>query len=715
MPSIAHVSLTAGLHSGAGEGGPDHVADALNVFSGQSRLVKRQGMIAIRAMSAGITRTKLVVGSGVGTTEPTSGLTAYGGTHAMGATHTTIYAAVDPAVVAASTFNRLILNGLSTYGVSTRRATTIRDLVIEYWNGTAWTAIDGGWVWKPYYDATNDDHTIYPFVLHDEGNGGTNRVTDDHVPICIDTPPDWATKVIAGTTSYWLRIRGFMALDGATINNSGATPPSWCQITENRILHVNTWRDAQGAPHEFVVYLVGTTGTTIQYVLDGVQLSQAASLSVDGASKMFSPRTKVDSFFHPATNRLIGRVSGLGWFFLIPGNAEIYWLNADDGIDTPYASLTRGIRAAIPIGEHVAFHDGRLFSVAGQRMQWSAAGVYADVWPNEFENPDGLVDGLGDVTGLATFARSLIVFKRSGIYSMQVVDDDVYAASPYPGGVGALGGIASAGNFVVFLSDDGLWMFDGENLRRLSGAVDGFFVGDVPFSSEPQRVKAVFNTANNQYRLFYSSTGESLVYDRALYVDLTGYTYDVSGEEKKDVSFWPQGRYSATDYGFMATAVHQDTTTNNGRTLIGDKYGVLWECDSGNYDAGSSVKAYAQQIAQNVGGRGQALVRNVTSVIKNTGDKAWTLRVINDNDRTNEQSVSVNAYLSADTASNWSAASTFAAGTTFGRAGDVVTIETPVEVRCRNFAIRLEHLLPGQMEWIAHDMVASPVGGKGER
>src|SRR3990167_4259158 len=135
MPVISRFSLTSGMHTGAGQASENHCSDALNLFSDQGRVRKRGGMTPVRRMVTSGTQARC--GFAVGTSEPTTTTT---GVALGGATHTSVY------IGCTSSFNLASMYGDTCAGINSFPSYGLRDLVSEYWNGSAWTALEVAWV-----------------------------------------------------------------------------------------------------------------------------------------------------------------------------------------------------------------------------------------------------------------------------------------------------------------------------------------------------------------------------------------------------------------------------------------------------------------------------------------------------------------------------------------------------------------------------------------
>lgn len=607
-----------------------------------------------------------------------------------------------PYVGAASPFTRTKIYGRT--GVCAKPATLMSSIYGEVWTGSAWTRVEVRTVRRPQRDVTNALTQKAFFIGSDGASAGLYM--SGYVLDCIfDPPSNWATKAIGGQTLYWFRLRG---MNGADVNGaqmtSGGSPASHVQCTENRILHIKTWIGRNGASHTFIVFLSGEDGKTLKYVLDGTVLSQSSDLQPDGSARVFSKNTRVWSAYSDATDRLIGYVSGRGWFFLIPGNGEIYHLEAGDGVDTEFQTVDEGLRGALPDGQVQCYHHDRLFQAKGQRIMWSGQGVFQGIWPNA--NEVDLADDGGPIVALASVAGMLVAFKRDSTWVLQEegANPEVFTTDRLQGGLGCIasGSVAVRDRYVFRLTESGLAVFDGNNDQLVGDeAMRGFFTSD--FSADPSLCQAIYASAWDQYRLFFMSP-RSDVLDSALYVDLA---------DPANPTFWLQGRYESSDHSFDATAIAHDSTGKQNRTLYGDTNGVVWEADRTYRDGPSVVKA--QMLSPPIGaqGAGTRILKRATTALRNVGRHAFSVLARFESSGKNEKAVAQTPYKVAVAGETFSTSTTFGSNT-FGDPEQIKVRETPFGVRNRQMQIGYRSTVEGGLSVISTQVDAATAGDKRE-
>ena len=717
--ALPPLRFLAGLHTTPLEASNDHVVDSINVYSHNGRLEKRKGGQPI-AVLPGLTSQPTVGWSNGWVTEPT--------TVSAVASLSPPYWFTSLYVGYSSTFNRADVVGsldgpgalLGTTGFWARGT-----MDVEYWNGTAWVDLPCGDLFEPraepgQYQVISPWHNITT-ADPNSGNQGS---------LVFDPPSDWATKNIAASgAKYWIRFRGlgwaaFSSGSGASFETVASVTTTSCtvQTTENRVLHINAFRDRNGQKHLFSASLHGSDGTAMTFVLDGVTMSQAPGLSPDGTAVMFSESTVVESVYDAATDSVIGFVSGLGWFYFRPGEvqvdptssartAEIYAFELDPvGTDTDWANEISGLRSAIPAATVMAHFDDRLFAFNGNTFYWSSPERWKDIWP--FSNEGTCADAEGNITGAVAINGILTVFKRNSIWIVQSTGvEDGYYATRVPGSVGCVSGrsIASTGNQVFFAAEDGIYTFDGSTVAKVSGDIEGLWQ-DRRTASNMERSVGVYYAPDQQYRLFFPSSASSWVLDSALYADIYGWVERVTGKSPEPAAWWKQGKYADTDYGFNATAIASDSTSDKNRMLIGDRYGVIWEADTGTRDAGSPIKMFLTSKRFGLGSAQKVNLRWSLLSQRNNGLWDTTVTIWPEGREDQAQTDTVNPYPDGADGSVFTAAGAFTADGTFSYSQDEAATRSSFAVMGKWFQVKLSQLDAAAWEFEALELEINVFG-----
>ncbi len=460
-----------------------------------------------------------------------------------------------------------------------------------------------------------------------------------------------------------------------------------------RVVCVYAWKDQAGTPHRFVALTVrntvGSNACTMEFYIDDVLLAEVGNITDPGG---IPEDQKVEAFYHPPTDRLLGHLPLGNWFFAIPGDNTINLLEAfyesgtDAAVANPFASDPGGLRPTMPLATTATVHDGRVFALVGESLQWSAPDAYPDTWPNA--NEAFLLDNGGPGTDLCSLGAALLVAKRDCMYLVQPSGaPQGYDAAIISSGTGAIGKITPCGSFALITADDGLYVFDGSTMTCVSDQLSASFfagaLGSLGLSL------GVFFAPLGQWRLFYPTTDSSIC-DRALYVDLAGWTPDTTGMKKSSMGCWPQGAYSTTDDadsepGLLVTAVCVDSTGDRKRVLIGTALGDVMEMDVGTWDGTAPVKARAVQAPVNIGGQTGLMVNRIKAVFETDVARDITFGIIPNGWADKERTATVNINREAGYSANGAFPATFSEWDAAG----FTTFLTPF-TRFPDFATRLQ-------------------------
>jgi hypothetical protein len=232
----------------------------------------------------------------------------------------------------------------------------------------------------------------------------------------------------------------------------------------------------------------------------------------------------------------------------------------------------------VPICKYLLNHKERVYAVnivdatdvdAAVKVMRTGFGTDGAPDPHRFTESFycGGSSRTGDLRGAKVLNDQIILYARSTIWKF----------SPGSGGVGDLTqmqervglyapySLVDAGNFHIFLSENGVFAYDGVNLVHLSEKVDDELLKDANLD-RLRFAKAVFNKEKNQYQLYYAE-GTSLRNNRCL-------TYDLR------LKVWQPpmtGRYVSYVSNF-------DDADGIERTIYGDYKGYLYEDGRGLND-----------------------------------------------------------------------------------------------------------------------------------
>lgn len=190
------------------------------------------------------------------------------------------------------------------------------------------------------------------------------------------------------------------------------------------------------------------------------------------------------------------------------------------------------------------------------------------VFPPELFFYVGGSDPFGEVTGLAVLGGDLIIFKRRATYkftpgSGRLIDTSSLVQMDQNIGCVAPGSIATVGNSVVFLSEYGVYAFNGNNFQYIGGPIEQD-LNNVNFNRK-QTSRGIYHKAKAQYWLSVSS--ESSGFNDVVFV------YDLTRQ-----IWYPPYR------NMKANVLSNFRAGNQEKILAGDHQGYLYELDKGTAD-----------------------------------------------------------------------------------------------------------------------------------
>jgi hypothetical protein len=296
-----------------------------------------------------------------------------------------------------------------------------------------------------------------------------------------------------GTGSYaWTTTTNAVA--AASSSNSGGTWTPSASVAMNLKTYVSTDSPFLGGfrydPSTDVAKTVIAHGTNVYTVSD-----------IDGTT------TSIKSGLNAsATEYNFGQVDD-----------KVFWVNGYDVIhyyDNSTVSTITDPQAAV--GKYIAFHKGRMF-VAGQsdptRMSYSDFADYTSWSSTGFQHVPQSKTG-DPITGITVFQDNLIIFTRKTKYILFGDDPGNFVLRQASGKKGAVNQavIKSDPNYVYFLSDDGIYRFNGSQDELMSDAVQ------TEVDNIEDKTKCAAAVQDNYYRLYYPRT-TSVVNDACLVWD----------------------------------------------------------------------------------------------------------------------------------------------------------------------------------------------------
>lgn len=217
-------------------------------------------------------------------------------------------------------------------------------------------------------------------------------------------------------------------------------------------------------------------------------------------------------------------------------NNKEYFVN---GVDTPQvynASSTSVVGGSPPVASNVEVHANRLFLLSAtdnNKLVFSDAGAYETFGATSFiyiPSPNTA----DKVQKIISYQNNLVCFNRNGKFVLYGTDlaSFVLRESPAKKGASSPTAVASDGNFIYFLSDDGLYKFNGGTDILLSNNVEPLLANMSSFTDPKMWI------FDNKVYLAYRNSGSSTKTDLAIFdIVLNTWLHD-TGVNLEDGTTW---------------------------------------------------------------------------------------------------------------------------------------------------------------------------------
>lgn len=173
----------------------------------------------------------------------------------------------------------------------------------------------------------------------------------------------------------------------------------------------------------------------------------------------------------------------------------------------------------------------------------------------------------GEIQGQEILNEQIIYYTRNKIWKFTPGLGDVNALESIADNIGLYApfSLVNTGDLHIFLSERGVYAFDGNRPTHLSKDIDDLLLGDVN-QGQLQYAKAVYDFENNQYKLYIPSQGQDQN-DTAVVFDLR------------------LGTWQPPVFGRRVNTISTFTdTTNRTRVIYGDYVGYLYRDGFGTND-----------------------------------------------------------------------------------------------------------------------------------
>jgi len=344
-----------------------------------------------------------------------------------------------------------------------------------------------------------------PAVSVQRFRGGYKAVSD--YTDLQDTETSDAQNVVYGPNGDIDQRFGSQKILNSRLANS-ATPTTGENITGHYFFRKS------GASASFHVVCAGNsiynyTSSTANAILTGLG---SVSSTFYTFTQIQDPRS--------ATDDVVIASNGLDPMVLWNGSGSAIYLSS-------VASST-----GVPIAKYVISHKNRIYAAniidstnvdGNLKVAMSSFGTDAAPDPHRFLDSFFLGSGKGGgINGLRVLNDQIIIYTENSVWkfspgSGNTIDTSTLIQMQESVGLFAPASLVDCGNFHIFLSERGIFAFDGNNFVHLSEKVDEELL-DNPTKAQLANAKAVFNKRLNQYIIYFPSNSAThnnrgLVYD----------------------------------------------------------------------------------------------------------------------------------------------------------------------------------------------------------
>lgn len=368
------------------------------------------------------------------------------------------------------------------------------------WAGDKFTAGSTGRLTKVEVNVnfgTATQHLIVKIYSDSGGSPGTLLatssvlLTDSSASYAYETARFLEAPSVTSGTDYWIVLHRQTGGTGSW-NWSSTTNTTTGKTSTNS---GGTW-SAASVSFNYKTH-VATTGATLgsfEYrpVDDNNVKLMAHKTTVykidDGTGALTSIKTGLSAF---ATEYHFGQADD-----------KVYYTNGYDVIQK-WDGTTNSATTISTIAKYLIFHKNRMFIVKASeptRIEFSDLGDYEDFQSTSFIYVPTAKSG-DDITGMTVFQDNLVIFTRKTKYILFGEDPGNFVlrqSSGKKGSVSAMS-IASDPNYIYYLSDDGIYRYNGSADQLISDGVQN----EVDKINDKSKTQAVVH--NNYYRMYYTS------------------------------------------------------------------------------------------------------------------------------------------------------------------------------------------------------------------
>jgi hypothetical protein len=303
--------------------------------------------------------------------------------------------------------------------------------------------------------------------------------------------------------------------------------------------------------------------------------------------------------------------------------------------------------SGVPIAKYILNHKERIYAFniidstdadAGVLVKRTGFGTDGVADPHRFTESFyvGGSSRAGELRGGRVLNDQVYFYTRNSVWKFSPSSGDLGDLQELQGSVGLLApfSLVDVGNFHVFLSERGVYAFDGLNFVHLSEKVDEDLLTNSNLDLL-QYAKAVYNKKDNQYILYYPSA-ESSRNDTALVYDLREgmkcWQPPVKGRQVNYIStFDDSDGLDRVIYGDYKGYLYRDGTGSNdglatgyNGTVEAASYSTLTDSDAQFTTAGDGLAGLLVRIYEGTGEGQERIIESNTSGVL-TLENDWTV------------------------------------------------------------------------------------------
>jgi hypothetical protein len=195
-------------------------------------------------------------------------------------------------------------------------------------------------------------------------------------------------------------------------------------------------------------------------------------------------------------------------YYFDQSDDKVFWVNGNDVPKYWDGTTVTSVTGSPPNGKFIIFHKNRLFVVDPlnpTKIVYSELGDYNTYASTNFIYAPSPKSG-DPITGWVVFQDNLVIFTRKTKYILFGDDPGNFILRQSSGKKGAVNQdvIKADANYIYYLSDDGVYRYNGSADELISDSVQP----DVDGMNDKTRASAAIQ--NNYYRLYYAGTGSTV-------------------------------------------------------------------------------------------------------------------------------------------------------------------------------------------------------------